>query len=57
MKTNETVWSYDAEYGYWQCKQCDLHWIMLDGTPEENSVKFCPQCGREIKRFEGWEES
>jgi rubrerythrin len=56
VRANETVWEYDEEYDYWQCKKCDLHWTMLDGTPEENGMKYCPKCGRAITKFKGWRE-
>ncbi len=53
VSSKKTYWEYDEEYDYWQCKECDLHWTMLDGTPEENGMQYCPQCGRRIVEFKG----
>jgi len=27
---------------------CGVAWVIIDGTPEENHMNFCPQCGGKI---------
>ena len=44
---NECIWSEDEDGLWWTaCKE--IH-EFFDGTPTENSYKFCPYCGKELK--------
>jgi len=27
---------------------CDILWTMMDGTPKENEMNFCPKCGKPL---------
>lgn len=36
----------------YECSQCGEPWTLIDGTPEENNMKFCPNCGAEMTRGE-----
>lgn len=29
----------------WKCSCCGCDWTCIDGTPAENNMKFCPECG------------
>lgn len=40
------VWKQDDD-GNWDT-QCDNLFIIIDGTPAENSMQFCPYCGKTI---------
>lgn len=30
--------------------ECENRQLIFEGTPEENGYKYCPYCGRKIKR-------
>ena len=30
---------------YYYCSVCGEDWCTIDGTPAENSMRYCPQCG------------
>lgn len=36
------------EYKY-RCSHCNMR-INIDGTPEENGLKFCPNCGADMRK-------
>lgn len=40
------VWQEDVE-GYW-AGNCGTHWCLEDGTPKENGMNFCLNCGKPI---------
>jgi hypothetical protein len=43
------LWSrFSSDPEYWSTS-CDNAWYFIDGTPEENRVKYCPFCGKPIK--------
>ena len=53
---NECIWTEDEDGLWWTaCKE--IH-EFFDGTPIENSYRFCPYCGKALveKRFEYEEE-
>lgn len=31
---------------------CGVKWLLIDGTPTENHMKFCPQCGGKLIEIE-----
>ena len=33
---------------HYQCSECGCEWCLNDGTPEENGMKFCPNCGAQM---------
>ena len=33
---------------YYTCSVCDCYWKLIDGTPEENSMRYCPECGAKM---------
>lgn len=34
---------------YYTCSACRCDWITIDGTPQENFMRFCPECGANMK--------
>lgn len=40
-------WRYD-EYHDKYDTECGEAWQLMDGTPEENGMRFCPHCGRPL---------
>ena len=38
---------YDMESGHWDT-QCGNAFTIMEGSPNDNVMKFCPFCGREI---------
>lgn len=41
------VWTWDVD-GFWR-GSCGIPWWMETGTPEENGMRFCPNCGRRLE--------
>lgn len=37
---------YDDEH--WQCSACGCEWYLEAGTPEENNMHYCPECGAKM---------
>ena len=33
----------------YECSQCGEPGTLIDGTPEENNMKFCPNCGADMR--------
>jgi hypothetical protein len=33
---------------YYTCSACKCDWTTIDGTPEENFMRFCPECGAKM---------
>ena len=42
------TWGYDDGDDYWETS-CDGAFQLVDGTPADNGMKFCPYCGRPIE--------
>ena len=38
---------WDDGFGgtYYHCSVCGEDWCTIDGTPAENCMRYCPQCG------------
>lgn len=39
---------YDGE-AYYTCSRCEKPWVTIDGTPQENGMRYCPNCGAKMK--------
>ncbi len=39
---------YDGEV-YYICSRCEAPWVTIDGTPQENGMKYCPHCGAKME--------
>jgi len=33
---------------YYTCSACGCDWITIDGTPEWNGMRYCPECGAKM---------
>lgn len=45
-------WVFEGEYdGHWSTS-CAHKYIIMEGTPEENNMKYCTFCGNEIEQIE-----
>lgn len=48
-------WRYDDVCEFWGTS-CDNVFTLLEGSPKDNDMKFCPYCGKELWQLkEGWE--
>ena len=41
------TWKYDDSNDYWETS-CGNTFVLLDGTPNDNNMKFCCYCGGQI---------
>ena len=39
---------YDGDV-YYDCSACGESWVMIDGTPQENGIHYCPHCGAKME--------
>lgn len=39
---------YDGDV-YYDCSACGESWVMIDGTPQENGMLYCPHCGAKME--------
>lgn len=44
-------WTYDPEYGSYECSGCKNVYLFDLSTAEDAGYKFCPACGGRIERF------
>ena len=51
----DCTWIYDEQYDCWRTA-CGHAFSLIDGTPAENGMKFCPFCGRGLTVVESDEE-
>lgn len=40
---------YDGDE-YYECSNCGEPWVLYAGTPEENNMNFCPNCGADMRK-------
>lgn len=33
---------------YYTCSVCKCDWTTIDGTPTENNMRYCPECGAKM---------
>lgn len=38
----------DDDSNTWECSNCRDMWNLMNGTPEDNYMNFCPHCGVKI---------
>ena len=34
---------------YYDCSVCGESWVLIDGTPKENGMDYCPHCGADMR--------
>ena len=39
----------------YECDQCGEPWTLIDGTPQDNNMNYCPNCGARMDKEEGAE--
>lgn len=44
---NECIWTEDGD-GFWETS-CGNTFVVEDGTPYDNKMKFCPYCGGNLR--------
>lgn len=32
----------------WICSICHEPWVLIDGTPKDNNMNYCPNCGAKM---------
>ena len=37
------------DWNVYQCSECKEWWTLESGTPQENSMNFCPNCGADMR--------
>lgn len=44
-------WIYKQvyDYEYWECSHCGEPWTTIEGTPQDNFMNFCPNCGADMR--------
>ena len=50
---SEGEWIENEHDFYYTCSVCDFDWTIIEGTPSENNMNFCPNCGSKMKGGEG----
>ena len=33
----------------YECSRCGEPWTLIEGTPKENNMNFCPNCGADMR--------
>ncbi len=46
------TWTYTEFYDYWDT-QCGHAFDIMNGTPKDNKMVYCPYCGKKIKQETG----
>jgi DNA-directed RNA polymerase subunit RPC12/RpoP len=51
VEVNHGEWLEKEEvYGdvYYTCSNCNNDWTTIDGTPQDNFMNYCPNCGAKM---------
>ena len=49
-KTGKWITTDDGWDGeYFVCSVCGCPWTLIEGTPEDNGMNFCPNCGADMR--------
>ena len=35
--------------GTFMCSSCQMEFVLIEGTPEDNEYNFCPNCGADMR--------
>lgn len=54
-KWQETDDGWDGVF--YVCSECGCSWTLIDGTPSDNGMNFCPHCGCQMREAEDDEQS
>lgn len=47
----KTVEGIDGD-DYYECSNCGEPWVLTAGTPKDNNMNFCPNCGADMRKGE-----
>lgn len=36
--------------GTFMCSSCNMEFVLIEGTPEDNEYHFCPNCGASMRK-------
>ena len=42
------IYKQESDYEFWECSNCGEPWDLIEGTPKDNNMNFCPNCGAQI---------
>lgn len=45
----KTFEGYDGDE-YYECSNCGEPWFLEAGTPKDNNMNFCPNCGADMRK-------
>ena len=45
----KTVKGIDGDE-YYECPNCGEPWVLVAGTPKDNNMNFCPNCGADMRK-------
>lgn len=45
----EGAWKCDEYTGVYICSNCGCKWELNAGTPEDNDMNYCPECGADMR--------
>ena len=48
-KRKKGQWKGFDDYNSYRCTACGEIWALNDGTPEENNMNYCPNCGADMR--------
>ena len=55
-KTKTGHWIEKEDYNldtYYDCSVCGESWMPIDGTPWQNGMNYCPNCGAKMEKENG----
>lgn len=47
---DDCVWTYDDSNDCWETG-CNNVSAVIEGTPKDNGMKYCPYCGRKLEEI------
>ena len=51
VKKGKWIAEEDFDDVIYKCSVCREPWVLIEGTPYDNGMKYCPNCGA---KMEGW---
>jgi hypothetical protein len=55
-KNTCTYEQIEEDYNVWHCSKCKCDWCIEEGTPIDNNMNYCPECGARIREIIELEE-
>lgn len=38
----------ESDHYSWICSNCGEDWLLIEGSPKQNNMNFCPRCGAKM---------